>query len=139
MGVGDHGRAPSAIEGNPEVAKSENHEGKAHAEAAQHQFGYRVGVSNRAQVGSYCSQARCGDLGVFLTGVQHIDDSDVINSDTINDQVVGMYHRLTGAADTTRTIEIGVLGKRFGGFFNGSLEGFSRVMIAVAQVVENGP
>lgn len=38
---------------------------------------------------------RAGDLGVFLPGVQNIDDGDVVGHDAVNHEVIRADYRLT--------------------------------------------
>ncbi len=77
------------------------------SEAVAHQVMCIAGYRSR------CSLHRPAvDLGVFLAGVQDIDDVDMRNSNAVHHDIVGMRDNLTRARDIAHTVEVGVFRER---------------------------
>ena len=70
--------------------------------------------------------------------MQHIDNGDVIGH-PVDDQVVGVDYGFACARHTTGTIEVWVLGKRLGSFFDGVIQLFGGVWVALSQVTQYFP
>jgi len=68
----------------------------------------RAGLAGADQ----CGVARGGGAsGVTLAGVEDGEDLDR-SSDAVDEDVVGMDHRLAGAGDAAGAVDIGVIGQR---------------------------
>lgn len=80
--------------------------------ASKPQFGNKVGCAHQKTLltlALLAASALRADLGVFLAGVQDIDDFDTVNGDAVHHQIAGMGHNLARARYITNWAQVGVL------------------------------
>lgn len=57
----------------------------------------------------------------------------------VNHNVVGVHHSFSGTHNATWAIQVGMLGKRLSGFFNGLIKRFGSKGVTLAEIVEYRP